>query len=580
MKLHSNKTHLIVDFALILIVITLYLMVYKIPANMDEFSMFHRLACWLHPSLDFNVFREGCNQYPSKLFGINFHRSFSYIGITSSYFFWPFYKMWPSYLVSYAVGTLCILIFSFAIVRQLKLRYQFMLIPLSYIQLVFLLIHDAGPIRLAILSIPFLGMFFHLAITNHGSKLYKFLLATSCALYLSVCVEDKPFYIYILPAAILMGLSLAIFREDKLDLIDGFDVKKVFHNNSAGILNYGTYFFAILILGMLMVLVFTKTFGAPYFKFLVLESSREQPLINEIFLIAAFIFEPLAYLHRYVAIEKSPFIPLQVNILPIFPFCFLLFLLCLRKYFIDIFLLKKFMLLYAVSICCMIFAAELFGFTNSKIYELFSAAFYFPVIYIFCCYCLESRYKASTWLLLAAEFVIVLIFLLKRNVWTGHHFIFLHVPIICGLMYFSFNSQQKLRMVLGYLILTMGSTLFLAKLIPFHVESSPSRDRALMYLNKIKDKENYLIQFSSWGGYYIYSLDNPYDRTVSFLEFDEVDFESKLISILTSIKSSNVYNLCYKNCNYFDLSNAYTSSKKIDLIFQEEGGWSIYKVSY
>jgi hypothetical protein len=60
-----------------------------IPWNMDEFIMYHVLACW-EPSQQLNVYRGSCIGHPTQLGPIDFQRSYAYIGITSSLLLAPF----------------------------------------------------------------------------------------------------------------------------------------------------------------------------------------------------------------------------------------------------------------------------------------------------------------------------------------------------------------------------------------------------------------------------------------------------------------------------------------------------------
>lgn len=65
-----------------------------LPWHMDEFVMYRAYVCW-SPLQQLNTFGESCESYETSLGPIDFHRSYTYIGITSSLLIAPITAVLP-----------------------------------------------------------------------------------------------------------------------------------------------------------------------------------------------------------------------------------------------------------------------------------------------------------------------------------------------------------------------------------------------------------------------------------------------------------------------------------------------------
>ena len=178
------------------------------PPNMDEFNHPYRLAC-SYPYAHLNTnppFLIGCNSYWIDYGLFAYQRGFMYIGLTSSILYFPLWWLWRSPYSYLLMGALFLLAFSWLMVRALGLNRKYALVALSYFPIAYSFIHDTGPLRLSLLSYPLLVlMLFRLL--DHRNMLHKVVYAVGCALLMVVCVEDKPFYVFLLPSVAIFAVA-------------------------------------------------------------------------------------------------------------------------------------------------------------------------------------------------------------------------------------------------------------------------------------------------------------------------------------------------------------------------------------
>ena len=179
-----------------------------VPPNMDEFNHPYRLAC-TYPYAHLNTnppFLIGCNSYWIDYGLFAYQRGFMYIGLTSSILYFPLWWLWRSPYSYLLMGALFLLAFSWLMVRALGLNRKYALVALSYFPIAYSFIHDTGPLRLSLLSYPLLVlMLFRLL--DHRNMLHKVVYAVGCALLMVVCVEDKPFYVFLLPSVAIFAVA-------------------------------------------------------------------------------------------------------------------------------------------------------------------------------------------------------------------------------------------------------------------------------------------------------------------------------------------------------------------------------------
>jgi hypothetical protein len=176
------------------------------PADTEVFVPVHRLAC-RYPMSYLNTFEGGCGAYLLDFGLFRYHRAYDYVGATSSLVYWPFWAAWRSPYSFYLLGAALLGLFSLGAARALDLGARYALIPLCYFPLAYLFIQDTGPVRMAFLSVPALALL--VRATLRDSRLSRQVLfgALAAALVL-VCVEDKPFYLFVAPLILVCAIAL------------------------------------------------------------------------------------------------------------------------------------------------------------------------------------------------------------------------------------------------------------------------------------------------------------------------------------------------------------------------------------
>jgi hypothetical protein len=522
-------------FSLVAILLSIFLMLWAawvVPTtNEDEIIVYHRLACWNNENAHLSTLDYSCNDLATNFMGIIFHRSYAIIGVTSSLVYAPFFKVWPSPYSHYFAGIIFLLLFAYLTTVALGISVRYGLVPLLYFPLVYMVIHDTGPIRIALITLPvvMLSVLFALRPFSFAAKLF---VAASTALLITVAIEDKPFYIYLLVPVFLLAFANAFYRL-KPEL---FGLKSLVNSWE----NEGVY---IVIFCMLLSLIGTSLilFGMregpdSYFYFLARQSQTTvQSFTQECRWIVIYLMSPIAFIMK------------------------------IYKVF-DI------MKTYKV-------------FDDYK-YLLISSISFFP-IYALILYRLFCHKQTWARLIQLSFFAIIITFLVARNTWHPHHFIFLHLPLIIFLMIFASKSEAANQTVLSVLGTSVLATILLAHALPLHAHSDRSRDEVLDYLRKESNIERPVINFSSWGGYYVLSLYGPSSELVTAMVPPSLSSAQKLKNLVKESGRCRILNACYgcesgerpcDNCDMASMKELFPNTSIIQIDFNQSA-WKVFGIS-
>lgn len=182
-----------------------YLTVATVPWNMDEFAAYHRLACW-QASQRLNTYTESCSAYPIQLGPLEYHRSFSYAGIASSVLLWPLVTILDPFLAHYVMGVAALLIVALGFVRTFCLRPAMMLLVVLFFPLTFTLLHDAGPVRIGMVTLAWTPVLVRRFLDAQGLRRQASLAIVVVVLWM-IATEDKPFFVYLMPGLVLLTLA-------------------------------------------------------------------------------------------------------------------------------------------------------------------------------------------------------------------------------------------------------------------------------------------------------------------------------------------------------------------------------------
>ena len=197
---------LAVALALAVVVITAI----AIPWHMDEFIMYHVLACW-QPEQQLNSYRESCTAYPTELGPWEFQRSYLYAGITSSLILAPFFALVPSIWTPYAVGALFLGAIALGLTKALGLPLRFALVGIVFFPLLFTVLHDGGPVRLALMALVWTPVL--AAVYLRARQLPKALIILAVSSLWMLATEDKPFFLFLIPGIAVFTLASLASRK-------------------------------------------------------------------------------------------------------------------------------------------------------------------------------------------------------------------------------------------------------------------------------------------------------------------------------------------------------------------------------
>jgi hypothetical protein len=219
---------------------------------------------------------------------------------------------------------------------------------------------------------------------------------------------------------------------------------------------------------------------------------------------------------------------------------------------------------------------------TSRIYDvgtyrpIISAIFFLPVLII-----LYSYLKKKTlvgYVLLLTILALIVVFIIARNTWSGHHFIFLHLPIIMMLMLFANQSLEKFHQVIIILstLMVVCSVLLVFGRVGIH--SSNERSTIFKMLSNAKLASNSVINFSSWGGYYIQSLYGDQSQLVTYIEPMTEGEATVLAGVAKRLNRPFIFNVCH-SCSKEDMMKLFPG-KQIDRESPNNSNWIIWKISH
>ena len=144
-------------------VLFVFWLVYFVPSDSDEFLAYYNIACrkFEGSRLAFvSGYDIGCENFKLKLFGYEYTKSYSYLGLASTLLYSPFYSFFHNIESHYYYGLVFLVLFSFLLTKSLDLKWQFSLLHLLYFPLSFVFLHDTGPIKITMLTLPILIIIF------------------------------------------------------------------------------------------------------------------------------------------------------------------------------------------------------------------------------------------------------------------------------------------------------------------------------------------------------------------------------------------------------------------------------------
>ncbi len=454
--------------------------IFFVPMNMDEALPYHPLACAAHPFASLHVFEEGCDgRYDlTVFFGLRIPGAYHYVGSFSALLYAPVYFLFHAPAAQYWFGLAFFFGFAWLLSGFMPRRALSLPLILSFFPFIFQFIHDTGPVKFSMLLFP-LGAILTRACMN-ASPLLRYGYAVVLAMLVMLAIEDKVFFIYLLPSFVCFCLAF----------LDAPDWRSLFTRlrKCSGALILA----ALIVVAGIATLLFATMGEHTYLWHLThvqmhleKQSRPGTVLITCILLILAWP----AYAHRVFDME-------MINIL------------------------------------------------------LIIASILFAGIFILVCFIIAWRRKMflpltpRTELLMFSIFAALIVFLGPSRVWAGHHFVFLWIPAF--VLFADFLDQLKpkafLAVTLSFFALSAYSVLALTQ-SPMSFNMSPEREAIFSYFDDEKRAEESIVNYSSWGGYFIHSLYAPKNLLVTYIDPLDKDRATKLFDIARRTHR-RIYDVC------------------------------------
>lgn len=176
-------------------------MVLLIPSHMDEYGMYHALAC-SQAAQQVNVWREACGAYPISIGPFQYERSYGYIGAASSVLYAPFHAVWNSVWMNYALGAAFVVLQVVGLARSFRLPRRLLPALAMFFPLAFSSIHDGGPTRISMTVLAWTPY-----LVTRFARNRSLFAAIGVIAGWTVAIEDKAFFAYLMPGAAVLTLA-------------------------------------------------------------------------------------------------------------------------------------------------------------------------------------------------------------------------------------------------------------------------------------------------------------------------------------------------------------------------------------
>jgi hypothetical protein len=495
-RLHTEAERLLILLAWGIFGLTAVWAIFFVPMTADEANIYHVLACYHYPFASYNTFINVCDhQNDITLFGISIAKPFVYGGVLPSILYAPLYFLLHAQSGQYWLGLLFLLGFAHLLSRETAKPYLTFPVLLAFFPFTFQFVHDMGPVKFEFLAFCLGGILLRklLAAQQPAQTIYVALLA----ILVFWATEDKVFFLYLLPSFTFFCIAL-IADGDWNQLLVQLRQKRP------------AILMTVLLsaTGIVALLFSVNNDGTYYLQSLIdyINTTQQNTMPLE-----------ARGLHAAKIIE--------------FLFTFLL----LWPY-------------YAHRIYDVLGTYyNLWGEDPVINYVLNGLTVVFFVLWFYMGLRAQSfslRMAPRTVLLLLSFLSTVLVFLAARNVWAGHHFIFLWLPLmllfqdfICTLETRGLTAILSLFFFINVLsVLTLTHT----RVLP---EDLGDRDAILAYFNDPVRSSQSIVNYSTWGLYNIHALYGSQDQLVTYTDQITRKKAEKLLEI-SQTTGRRIYNVC------------------------------------
>lgn len=190
---------------LVFIAISIYIG-FTLHTHTDEFILFSDLE-YEQPNFYLNQFTNGYNAF-IKIFPFDWkvYLPFNYLGNLQGILFYPFYKTLPIELAKLSYSFLSLIVIYILINQAFKLTEIKRWIIIVFIPLYVCVLHDSGPVNLAIISF-FISKFLIERFYQSNNIIQKIWPLGALALTWILGFYDKQFYLYLFPSVLIFSIA-------------------------------------------------------------------------------------------------------------------------------------------------------------------------------------------------------------------------------------------------------------------------------------------------------------------------------------------------------------------------------------
>jgi hypothetical protein len=490
-----------------------------VPMNMDEAGLYHVLDCLAYPFAPLHTFRESCLQQNNLMtpLGLSIREPGFYTGIWPSILYAPFFFLFHAPGAQYAFGLIFLLTFAGLASRATAKPLLSFAVILSFFPFVYHFVHDTGPVKYAMLLFPLSGFFLKRILQTSGPVRYGY--AVIGPLLLVCAVEEKPFFLYLLPSIVFFALALAGNEKNPGALHTALKKARGPLLVAAG----------VAIIGILLLLFSVNVHGSRYIWWLInLSDSKKLPPGDWLNAFSDFMLYWPFYAHYTYALADD----------------------------------------YAGAVTLKLVTFGFFIASGAIAARAMARGFY----------------PKQRLMLLGLSFAsMAVIFLIVRNTWAGHHFVFLWAPLVFLLadLIALLTPGLAMGVAAGFFALNLWSVLALTQETP-QARNSPERTAILHFFDEARASKA-IINVSSWGDYYIQALYGPENQLVTYTEpyiqtplpLTPADAQSLLL--LAQKTGRTIYNVCYgPSCTKEALESVFGGTIKFEDALPGLPNWRVF----
>jgi hypothetical protein len=524
-------------FYIFVAVTIVVLIAFTIPHHMDEFIQYHALAC-KQPPQKLNDYRLSCGGYQVNFLGLKYEQSYLYIGAISSVLMAPLHFVNASILNHYLLGVIALVIFVGGLRNSFKLQRGQLLTISLYFPITFAIIHDGGPVRIALMVFAWSPVIFRKFLVKGKSQI---LWAALLIALLVIALEDKPFFVFLIP-------GMLVFIAASLNVHGVLSLCRNEWKRCLALIGLVPILFASL-------LSITSVNGHSYIRTLAhefkLEASSGSELgiaslligiLHRIFIGLLFLIDWPLSAHRTTDFEKvstvmdvptlggiSRYVPIGSSTITVLAF------------------FATIAVIFAVIV---MFVKIIWGVAKRN----------------------ENGIQ-PTYALLGVSLFILFLFIVLSGGWAVHHFVYVHVILITGLVLAIKPSNQN-EFKSAFVTATLSLlTLIAIWLVPTQDKTSPEINELFAKATNLAQPGD-VINCGSWGCYTLQSLMNVNNAPVTFA--DSIGHIDRLVES-QSMESGRIFHLC-SDCDLQSVQMEF-KSESIDEIGSSTTGWNLYLIA-